>query len=788
MNAIIKSEARVPFRDLEIPDLSKWNNLGLYAQGTTDNVVASFLAGGMAYAGLGVSAASTTAGNVLVNVAPGLFFRAGIGYALRDMAELDLSRFVAQVPDAAKTLSVLIVIDGQEADTNGDEVFLDENREPSDPTLNWPTTDLAAPTMTVRSIVPSSVGGVADVQPQDGAYNTAILLPVARVIIGINGILSVEQITFGQITRLDQMAAIVTALQAQSTDQAAKIAALQAALAGVMATEAAQFAAILAELALLKGLINALQTQAQTAASGAPAGAATYSDVDFFLDLTKSSPGLAGYSCKIDNGLTFAPANINDIEFSAFPFPNPIGANAQGLPGATLRGTKIVPNFTETPVTPFFPPNSRRILVGLGPLPAAGQQRGFGVQRTRFGASYGAASTSEVRKVTDPTTILGLTTPYQASWGPWASGATEIVRNKSYWRDLTGRDFWTNVIASPLFPSGLKGVCMIVQRRNTKMLNRLAAAIMAGTGDPNIRLLIMRVDAAGQPDWTQILADVTSSVDNIHPGDVTSVLEFPMPYPIEQRNDQSYAYVFITAGSHQIYLATGKTFPGNVLVYQNGSWIPYVSDVNLAIYCYDAEFPSIESAVYNDPRITVSMGSLNLQGGIADFDAQLSALIPDGCAVDYAFRYVSDPNNPLVGSPATINLDILLTCNGALAPIVDLAGSRIVLSRPSAAFQHESAIFSPGFLAKTFTETVILDGFDPTVHTYGDTLEVGTGLATLTPPDTVPTPVLQPDGSYQVASVWTVPAGALTFRLRRNGARTDPTKTFRARQANWTAH
>lgn len=784
MNAVVTSEAVVPFSDFEIPDQGKFNDLGLLPQGSIDNLARIFLSGGLVYEGLAVSAASTAAGETKVEIGTGHLFRGGLGHMLREPGELDLASYIRTVPDSAKTLSVLIVVDGAEVATTGDVTFLDQTRKPADPNAYWPTVDLSAPLRTIRTVVPSPVEGTADVQPKDGNYDTTRLLPIARVIVGNTGILSVTQLTGRQAVTLDQLWLTVAALSARADTDELTIAGLQSTVSGLALTFAARLAADEANLTALANRLSALESRTVTTATGS-----ILTIVDTYTDTSGLTLG-DGTGYGVGTGLTFPQSTKNPTTY--FPI-NAYGSNLKLLGGRYLTA----PYIEKFVLGQLANTDPSRVNMGAeAPWNAALKLEGFGVARTRYGASYPAQAATQLFASGDPARLFAINPGdivYDPSWQDWRVRNPEFNHGNGYWHDLTSREPWTPRTAD----GTARNVQAISHPINKPYPEMLTSFIVAnGNMDPGPCRLLVCEDLNGAPDPSAVLMDVAGYYAQGYGAG------FDFPYPFLRKANKLYHFVLLAPSG---FFDTNKA-GGTPLLHlsPNGSWSPDPNGYGLSCGYKVAQFTQ---------GAPIELNLLFLGGGIDNIDLIAPAIVPDGCDVLYgtipqgSASYTRfgpiDPANPasnlLAGRPSQLRPFVELIVTAATAPVIDLQASvtgsvGAVSARRGTTLTAESAVRAPKdangnpLAVSKVTRTVTLVGFNPALHTYSESLETGANYATLTPPTTAGTPTAQADGTTLMTFSWTIAApGVTTFKNKYLGNTSDSAQQFRLSQSITTA-
>ena len=688
-----------------------------------------------------------------------------------------------------KTAIVLILADGQEAPIEAQITVLNAALEPTDPNAYWPTTYIQGDTAVVRSVIPTKVGGVPDLQPQPPAANPSYCL-LATCVVDNGTIVSCTQETGQQIVPQDQLATIVAGLSGSVAGMQQSITGLLSGVSALALSVTSLRAQEQADISNLQNQINAL-----AARTTAPTGA-IFRGADYFVDLSESNPAATGYNAIVSGGLRFATAAHADFAFTA---QNPYAGNLQTA--GTLLMPKYVIGFHGT--LPFNAGDYGYNSLGSNPygffsMGTAGTvnvpvlRRGFSRARVRSSVGLKAISAAQALANGDPSQLFAIdptTFVYDPSWGTWQTSTAEFVRQDGFWNDLASRGYWTPVVGV-----GSTGGQPVLDQpftpSSSMMVGQIGLNLNPLTG-ANIRLLIMG-DINGNPDPNHTLVDV--SVASPDHTTYTGTVQFAMPYPILLKGGRTYHFMFLTdTGNISLYTGShvgngAQASFGDMLTFVNGAWTAPRAGGAISM--------SIQQAFFDNPNIRIPLAPLQLTGGADTVDIQASVILPEGCSIGYEvyvggqwvpLQQITNSTNPLAGNPTNLPLNMVISGTLTVAPIIDTAASTCRFSKSSAALDHVSSVQTPSAPVTTIHKSIIVDNWvgNP-VQTLTANLRTGTGYATNTPPAT-PVDAIQADGSLLRTWTWTLGAAVPSFEMEVTGTTTDVTKTFTGRQTNWDA-
>ena len=813
MASAYPSEATVVFSDYQQLTSVDLNDAATNTQASLDNVVAAFLSAGQGYTGLSVSANSDALG---VTVNPGLLYNIGGGFPLRAAQPIDLTPQINLIPDAVSSQIVLIVANSGAALIEETRTLEDASRKPTNPADLWATVQKAITTRNVRAATPSIVPGVVSAtNVQAPAYNPLLCL-LATVTLNKTGVVSVVQNTAARITRVDQLVPVVTAQGAQLATYQSAIAGLLSSVSGLALALAQLRKDTAAQIAALQAAITALAAQQVTAA----APGSVFSQVDTFTDASGLTVS-ASAGASVGSGLTFPQGPKNPISY--FPLME-FASNLKVLTNhryLTAPFTEVADGgnglITSTYANVPGPiPTGQYITNQLGPWNVTPKVEGFAVQRSRFGGSLAVQSAATIQSSSDPSQLFGSSSyalAYDPTWAPWASYSPEISHQNGLWRDLAARGLWGPRTASA--PTGnLVAVSQVFQTDTDDMVTSFrfykAGVTLANAGQPPARLLICE-ELNGAPDPNNVILDITGyQINSNNPGwNGFYSDQFNFPYPVLRKAGRRYHFVIVYTASTVGISTTAKSYTPDpsmktfMVRNANGGWSQDPNNDQLTC--------SYTRANFTQGATPVELNSVSLDGGIDNLDILTPIVMPTGCDVFYgtfssggAYSRLApinptDPtSNPLAGRPSYLRIAVEIIPTGRTAPIIDMAPTAIgttvsTAARRAGTLTAQSAVRAPVNTAGApisvtkITQVVMLQNFNPALHTFTETLGTGASYGTPNNPTAVSGPVTQSDGTVQFTFSWTLTSGVTTFVANYNGTTTDVTQTFTMTKSITTA-
>jgi hypothetical protein len=776
------------------------NDMASGPQNTLDNVVRSFLAAGQGYTGCNVSINADTRGVTVgtAGSAPDMLFNLGGGYPLRAPFNVDLTGFINAIPDTTTSQRIVIVASGGTGSVTESRTLEDASLKPANPQDLWPTVQEVITTRSVRAMVVDRVPGTLAISPSDPDVNP-LLCKLATVVIDKTGVISVTQNTDLQITTLAQMAVLLKSVSDQAAGFKSAIDGLNSGLAALTASDKQMYADIQSEIAALTARLNAIQTNQQTVTDGS-----TLTINEFFND---ASGLTAGGAFSVGSGLGFPTSIANPSQFY------PINPNSSKI--KIMGGRYLMPAFFTSPWGPYSAGNEPKLAANTCPVwNTALKKKGFGVQRTRYGAGYVAQSTTQVQASGDPTLLFGINPGdlvYQNTWYDWRETQPELNHSNGFWKDLTSRGYWTPVADDGAI-TGKNAFSQVYRNSYDAMITSFNIDVYRGTrGD--IRLLVCE-ELNGGPDPSTVLMDITVPYANLVNGNAANSFDFP--YPLLLKGSTDYHFVVLTDGDH-LFGTTGYTpYSGNsnvnmfgpvLALTQAGNWQGIQTGSTVHVMACRVIYASFGTSTG-----PLELNLLYLGGGIENLDFLVPAIVPDGCDIIYGITLQGqaaytrlgpiDPANPqsnlIASRPSGIRPFVELNVTTYTAPIIDLQASvsgaaATQASRLATDLRAESAPRNPldangnAKPVTTVKRKVFLVGFDPNFHTYQEEVEYGASYGTLLPAGSFTGPTAQSDGTWLYQATFTMPTPQSTFKDLMLGHTSDSTHQFNVKQAITTA-
>lgn len=311
--------------------------------------------------------------------------------------------------------------------------------------------------------------------------------------------------------------------------------------------------------------------------------------------------------------------------------------------------------------------------------------------------------------------------------GAWAEhGGWHLFRIQEFWR--------TTVLEKYMY-----------EKTNVHTLNgsQVAQTILAHQSGwlTGIDLYFDAVDTAGdlhlsicetqlgQPDIKRVIATTSLAPEHMHKRPQATL--FTLKEPVFLEAGKLYALVLITQGNHKIALTQGTNYTQGTLftstdgVYHQGD---FTKDFMMRLHF----------ARFVNPRTTVELGSLDLDGGIADLDFDLISLEPANTELIIEYRKEGDSlwypmaagtAKQLRGKPPLLHLRAVFKGDEFVMPSLDLPGSILQAARPTTTMRHISTARTLPTPSQEIVITLLLEGWDANKHTCVAKLRQSNGTA-----------------------------------------------------------
>lgn len=744
-------DRQVIFRDYQEQVATDHNNLQDYVQNAMDNIVSDAISAVRKYSGMMI----TKTGQVEVTVGAGRVYDGGAVYGRRTVLTQSLATYVAAAAKRIVTISAF----GQEVETDVEtRDYLTD--------VDTGTVEPRAVSMT-RSrdaqIVFTAGAEAADpVPPAVPATHVAI----ANVVLDTTQIVSIDMLEQNAVVstdsldfRTDLLEAFRAIIEPRVTSLASDLADLANRVTGLAANE--DLSRVYLDLARVKESLRY------------PDDASGF-DADFFLLDNKSDYNntlLLGYDAKVQEGIRFNDANKNQFEISLF------SAND---PNAALAGGYLMPKYS----------NVLKVQTGSYTESLGIAQYGYQVHsmkvgymsrsRVRYGGSYTVCTNGnsygtpgEAVPATNlydfHTTQFSTVQSNGATWEhPYAWSRTDY-----YWLDTWQEPFMYEVTTDLAITGAQIAQTFLVS--NDMIATQLGFYITQKAANEDIHIALCEV-IAGQPDLTRVALKTTYPHASIVTGWNKCAIQ-----PTALAKGKRYAFVFISNANHQVGMTSGQSYLDGTFFYSTDG-IYYMGDLtkDMMIQVYGAQFAS--------SQVAIEFAPINLDGGFRDIDILTEQWVPGSCELVYEMRpngtgewqpLIRDNAGVLAVAPPLAQFRARFIGTTDMMPILHLTGSRVTVSRPKTAFKHVSTkmtVPAMANVANNLTFVNLLEMFDPTPHTYGITVRVGSTDYT---PNTTVTEVKDVKAKrYQKTYTFSLPSGTTQFTICQTGTTNSPQVTY----------
>lgn len=445
---------------------------------------------------------------------------------------------------------------------------------------------------------------------------------------------------------------------------------------------------------------------------------------DHYLDGSETDPAHAGYAAFVEEGVRFPVVASTSGPLALLnPLDPAVTRHADGF---------LLPKYTEV----------RRLNIAerVGELTINQYQyttlEATQLTMTRIRIRYGATRTVCTNGAWwrsgryDPLTgifarageTFEVENAYEDAYGVKtleAHGLTLWVRVTQFWEDREEVPYWGAKTVEHTISGSQLAQTFLAAAGGWMTSAEIYLTGVAGDGALNV---LLTETALGQPDTSRVLARATLNADALAGG--WNVIPWPRPVHIDA--GRRYAVVLMTGGAHRVGYARGSAYTQGLLLYsQDGAYFSDADDRDLMMRLNFAQFTTSRAVVQLEP--------LQLPGGIHDLDLLFEGFVPQGC--ELAFEYqVSGNWIPVNGRVAAqlgaallplraVFLGTLDTMPGLLA-----TDSVAAVRRFGAAFEHWSTGRTLATPSQDIRVRVLLEYFDPAVHTLVVQLDTAAGV------------------------------------------------------------
>jgi len=665
-------ERLVKFADNQEVQAEDFTNIQAFARTSFDDLVNDVVTVSRRYAGFETQKTAQAE----IQVGPGRFYDAGGGVYYRTTT-LVQSMISYLPPTTGSKRIILVCVSGSEVDTNV------QTRDFLVDSVTGRTEPDAVAMESSRSAVISMVQGNISADPQTPGTpsNSAA---IASVLLDPTGVVSVTMIPDNSVKSteaLDLRTAIIeafkSAIEPRVMSLAADIAALAKRIDGLGQNSNKSLAQVYQDVALLK--VNA----------GLPADFANYGADNYQSTAhsdTANAAGL-GYDCQISNGLTFNVAASWNREVALY---SSYDANANFNDGLVL------PAFDSVLKLDTLTPDAATSTHSISQY---GYQTFDMVQKTitRYRLRYGP--------------YWGWYYPYYypwyySFWGLWPDmtwsaylawyGAWPYAYYyyyywyyPCYWYEAYTETYWDMEVVD----HSILGAQVAQTWLNANDMWCTGLGIYISTvGAANPVYVSICELTAGQPDIKKLIAHTMIDGDKVKTGWNVAQLQ-----PTFLKGGTRYGAVFTSEANHQVQLVNGQSYLDGTLFWSTDTEY-YTGDLtnDLRMQIYGAQFKASQT--------TIQFNSLSLDGGILAIDLLGRAVVPDGCQLFYEVQpeggdwqaitseniSILNPSSP----PTSLYFRGRFVGTKDVAAGVQLAGSKVTVSRPKVTFKHVSSQFT----------------------------------------------------------------------------------------------
>ena len=740
-------EKLVYFRDYQEQQAADHTALQANARSSFDHLVKDAVTASRRYAGLTVSKSAQTE----VQVQAGRFYDAGGAVYNRD--SVATQSMLSYLPAVAKRM-VTLAVSGSEADTDVTERDFLTNVETGQ-------TEPRSVAMTrSRDAILSFIAGTESTDPQRPAIPVGYVA-VADIILDTTSVVSVTMIAENAVTStesLDTRTDTIETWKGQVDPRISSLASDLAALANEVRVKGqrSDMSRLYEDLARVKERVEIPDTAADYGA-------------DRFLDATDSDAANSqslGYDAKVEEGIRFPDANVSEAELTIF---------AANDPNASLNSGLLLPKFSDVLKMSIAPFVSDLGIAQYGFQTHEIIQKSIARERIRYGSTQTVCtnqawwqsgkydSATNTFKIGDETwAVLDGVNP---------AGAHMIFRVQQFWRDTWDEAYWQFIETEHNITGAQVAQSFLIA--NDTWLTKLGLFFTAKAANENVFLTVVEL-TAGVPDLSKAILHQTLPHTSMLVGDWTEVAVQPTFLAKGKR----YALVVTSNANHKIGMAEGNNYTAGTFFYSTDSQY-YLGDLtkDMMLRLYGAQFDSAQ--------VTIELGALNLDGGIRTIDITAGSIKPASTEMIYEVQpggsgawipLTADYLTALNSTPPLCRFRARFVGTRDMHAGLLLAGSRVRLSRPKAAFKHISTARTLAAPSSDIYIKLLLEAFDDTPHDCSVRLRIGGAWETADA--TTDKVINEADGRIERLFRFQLVSPASTFSIETTGSTNSAGDTF----------
>ena len=693
-------EKLVNFRDYQEQQAADHNNIQTYARASIDHIVDDVVTKSNRYAGF----MTVKSAQAEITISPGRFYQAGGAVFNRGSTTvLSVTSYLA----AASRRVVVLSAYGQENETDITErdFLINTDTGATEP-------DAVAMTRS-RDAVLTLTSGAESADPQVPPI-PASHVAIAYILVDTLQIISVTMVPETSVTSTENLNVRTASLEEFRADTEPRISSLAADLAA-LANEVAKkgqardLSILYQDMALVKDLV------------GRPDDYSLYG-ADHYLNTSESditnAAGL-GYDAKVEEGIRFPDANADEFEMSVFSAFDPNASQSDGL---------LLPTFTHLLKMEIGPYHSDLGIAQYGFQTFEAQQLTISRQRIRHGSTYTYCTNSAWWQAG---TYDPLTQTFKRGSETFvvldpdnAMINHRMIRLQQYWVDTYDETYWSTVTTDHTIAGAQVAQSFLVS--NDFWLTKLGFYVTAKAANENISLAVCEL-TNGVPDLSKTVLIQSVPHASILSGAWTEVTV----KPTFLKSGKRYAVVLTSNANHRIGMAYGNRYLNGTFFYStDGAYYQGDLTKDMMLRFYGARFASAQ--------VTIEMSPINLDGGIRSLDILAGVVRPESTDLIFEIQPPAGdwvpvrPENvgALTSAPPLFKFRARFVGTVDMMPGLQIAGSRVSVSRPKTAFKHISINRTLAAPSDEIYRKVLLENFQETPHDF--TAKIWTGSVELT--------------------------------------------------------
>ncbi|PIQ25430.1 hypothetical protein COW20_15325 [bacterium (Candidatus Blackallbacteria) CG13_big_fil_rev_8_21_14_2_50_49_14] len=437
---------------------------------------------------------------------------------------------------------------------------------------------------------------------------------------------------------------------------------------------------------------------------------------DHFLNEDESDTGAVGYSARLQEGVRPVIAAQDTVSFSLL---NPVD------PAAKLS--------TDNFLLPAYNEITRlRMETQVGELTinqyqyqtTSMIQRTMSRERIQYGETRTLCTNSGFWRsgIYDPMTgiyrINGETWTVDPAYRQNMILQVGQVRATQFWYTTYAETYWDAITSTHTVQGSI--LAQTVLMAQTGWMTSIDVYFTSVDTAGGLTLIL--TDASqGQPDLNHGIAKLDLAANALSAG--WTRITFPRPVFVE--SGRRYAIVLVSGAQHRVGFTQGTDYTQGVLMYaQDGAYFNEAADRDLMLRLQFAQFTT--------PRSVIQMQPLQLAGGIGDLDLLYEGVTPDGTQIFWEYQVggiwypiKAGTAENIATLPALLPVRAVFVGTTDLMPGLQLSTSQVIVSRIGTSFTHYSTARALGSPSSHVIVRLLLEDFDPLVHTAGCQLVIG---------------------------------------------------------------